>query len=86
MYNDIVIQHTILAYAGVHSLAGLYNILLLCINFFPTPHIDITSELLLFNDSPQISGLSLTAFFILSGCAQVTCAVVGRTPNTDCKS
>ena len=56
------------------------------IYYVSTPLVDITSEFLLFNDSPQISGLSLTAFFNLSGCAQVTCAVVGRTPDTDCKS
>ena len=47
--------------------------------------IDITSEFLLFNDSPQISGLSLTVDFNLNGCAQVTCAVQGGA-DTDCKS
>lgn len=48
--------------------------------------VDIKSELLLFNDSPQISGLNLTADFNLNGCAQITCAVDWGTPNTDCKS
>ncbi len=35
----------------------------------------ITSLLLFFNNSPQISGLSLTAYYSLTGCARVTCEV-----------
>ncbi|XP_064391467.1 uncharacterized protein LOC135339314 isoform X2 [Halichondria panicea] len=36
---------------------------------------DITSPLLLFNNSPQISGSDLTAYYNLTGCARVTCEV-----------
>ncbi len=47
------------------------------------PHVDITSPLLLFNNSPQISGTDLTAYYNLTGCARVTCEVSNQ---EDCKS
>lgn len=47
-------------------------------------HTDI-SELYLTHDSPQISGSSLTANFLLGGCAAVKCAVKYGTKETDCK-
>ncbi len=43
------------------------------------------NEILLFNDSPQISGNSLTVDYIISGCAQVLCQVRARTPEFDCE-
>ncbi len=42
-------------------------------------------ELLLFNDSPQIFGRSLTVDYTISGCAQVLCQVTGRTDEFDCE-
>ena len=59
--------------------------IVLIVYFILSIPVDITSELLLFNNSPQISGLSLTADLNLNGCAQVTCAVQGES-GTDCKN
>ncbi len=47
------------------------NLLFTC----PYLYVDITSPLLLFNNSPQISGSDLTAYYNLTGCARVTCEV-----------
>ncbi len=42
-------------------------------------------ELLLFNDSPQIFGRSLTVDYNISGCAQVLCQVISRVDEVDCE-
>ncbi len=42
-------------------------------------------ELLLFNQSPQIVGRSITVDYTISGCAQVLCQVVSRTAEFDCE-
>ncbi len=73
-------------WTGNFYILGVIFMFFAVIHFwFFYPFLADIDEFLLFNNSPQIVGTSLTVDYTISGCAQVLCQVPFRTTELDCE-